>query len=77
MNRGLKGASEDLAAVLKMTVEELRAELRSGKSLAQIAEAQGVDIDDVKAVLIEKATERVDDMVNKTRPVRSTSDPAT
>jgi lipoate-protein ligase A len=53
---GLKEASAELAAVLDLTEEELRTQLRSGKSLAAIAEAQGVDIDDVKKVLTDEFT---------------------
>jgi hypothetical protein len=51
MHGHLKAASEQVASVLKLTVDELRTQLRDGKSLAQIAEAQDVDIADVKAAL--------------------------
>ncbi len=44
-------ASANLATVLKLTETELHTQLKSGKSLAQIAEAQNVDIADVKSVL--------------------------
>ena len=43
--------TEGLATVLKLTAEELKTELQAGKSLAAIAEAQKVDIADVKAQL--------------------------
>jgi hypothetical protein len=43
--------SEGLASVLKLTAEELKTELQSGKSLAAIAEAQKVDVADVKSQL--------------------------
>ena len=36
--------SEEIAAILKLTKEELRTQVRSGKTLAQIATAQNVDI---------------------------------
>ncbi len=42
---------EGLASVLKMTTEEVMTELRAGKSLAAIAEAQKVDVADVKSQL--------------------------
>jgi hypothetical protein len=40
-----------LATTLKLTQEELKTQLRSGKSLADVAKAQSVDIADVKATL--------------------------
>ena len=40
-----------LATTLKLTQEELKTQLHSGKSLADVAKAQSVDIADVKAVL--------------------------
>lgn len=43
--------TEGLTSVLKLTAEELKTELQSGKSLAAIAEAQNVDVADVKAQL--------------------------
>jgi hypothetical protein len=60
--------SEGLASVLKLTAEEFKAELQSGKSLAAIAEAQKVDIADVKAQLVKDFTARLDDMVNMVPP---------
>lgn len=47
----LKAASEELAGVLNLTTTELQTQLRDGKSLAAIAEAQNVDISRVKEVL--------------------------
>ena len=44
--------SESLAKVLKLTSAELRAQMKSGKSLADIAKAQNVAITAVTAVLI-------------------------
>ena len=40
-----------LATTLKLTQEELKTQLHSGKSLADVAKAQSVDIADVKAAL--------------------------
>ena len=40
-----------LAKTLKLTQEELKTQLHSGKSLADVAKAQSVDIADVKAAL--------------------------
>jgi hypothetical protein len=43
--------SATLATTLKLTQEELKTQLHSGKSLADVAKAQSVDIADVKSVL--------------------------
>ena len=43
--------SEAVANVLKLTTTELKTQLQSGKSLADVAKTQSVDIADVKAVL--------------------------
>jgi hypothetical protein len=40
-----------LATTLKLTQEELKTQLHSGKSLADVAKAQSVDVADVKAAL--------------------------
>lgn len=46
-----KFMSTTLATTLKLTQEELKTQLHSGKSLADVAKAQSVDIADVKKVL--------------------------
>ena len=43
--------SATLATTLKLTQEELKTQLQAGKSLADVAKAQSVDIADVKTVL--------------------------
>ena len=43
--------SDALAKVLKLTTTELKTQLHSGKSLADVAKAQSVDIADVKTAL--------------------------
>jgi hypothetical protein len=78
-----KFATEGLAGVLKLTVAEMNTQLKSGKTLADIAKAQNVDIAAVKAQLLkdytakEQAevdakiaafTTRLDDIVNGVRP---------
>ena len=45
-----------LATTLKLTQEELKTQLHSGKSLADVAKAQSVDIADVKATLTSDLT---------------------
>jgi DNA-binding CsgD family transcriptional regulator len=46
-----KFATATLATTLKLTETELQTQLQSGKTLKQIADAQNVDIADVKATL--------------------------
>ena len=46
-----KFMSSTLATTLKLTQEELKTQLHSGKSLADVAKAQSVDIADVEAIL--------------------------
>ena len=48
---GGKLMSATLATTLKLTQEELKTQLQSGKSIADVAKAQSVDIADVKTVL--------------------------
>lgn len=91
LGRGLDTAAEALG----MTDAELRAELRDGQTIAQVAEAQGVDVQVVIDALLaeveehlaekvasgdrtqeeademlERATERITDLVNNGRPER-------
>ncbi len=47
------------AQKLGLTVDQLRAELRAGKSLAQIAQEKGVGRDDLKAALLQAARNRI------------------
>lgn len=51
---------QEVAAILGMTPQELRTEMQSGKSLAQVAEAKGVSRDTLKAKLLELHKTRVD-----------------
>lgn len=50
------------AEVLGMTEEELRSELQDGASIAQVAEAQGVDVQTVIDALVADATERLEEI---------------
>jgi ribosomal protein S20 len=56
----LPGHQEWLAEQLGMTVEELNAELEAGKTVAELAEEKGVDLD---AVRIEAMKERIQQAV--------------
>ncbi len=50
--RGLSGAALEAAAkALNMTTDELTAALKSGQTLEQVAEAQGVDFADVQEAI--------------------------
>lgn len=55
-----QGAGQELAAILGITPEELRAEFQSGKSLAQIGEAKGISRETLKAKLTEAHKARID-----------------
>ena len=71
---GPRFASDALAKVLKMTATELNTELRAGKSLADIAKAQGVDIDDVKAVLVSDFKAHLDEEVTSGEHTQAEAD---
>ncbi|MEY4031193.1 MAG: hypothetical protein RL573_104, partial [Actinomycetota bacterium] len=53
-----KFVTDALAKVLKLTTTELNTQLQSGKTLADIAKTQSVDIADVKAQLLKDYTEK-------------------
>ena len=68
---GLRGPlgedAEALARTLNLSVDELRTQLRDGKSLAEIAEAQGVDVQKVIDELVADANTRLDEAVKNGR----------
>lgn len=53
----------DVAKALGLTEAKLHDQLEDGKTLAQIAKAQGKDLDDVKAAVKKAATARLDEAV--------------
>ena len=65
-------AMEAAAEALGMTAEELKAELRSGKSVRAVAEERGVQvqtvIDAIVAAITEHAEERATAFVDRERP---------
>ncbi len=66
---GRGGAGLDAAATaLGMTPAELRTELESGKTIAQVATAKSVDVQKVIDALVAEATTRITDMVNGVKP---------
>ena len=61
---GDRGAGLEAAAeVIGVSADELRAALQDGSSLAELAEANGVDVQDVIDALVAEATDRLDQAV--------------
>ena len=69
--RGPKQNMSAIADLLGMTVPELQTQLRVGKSLAQVAAAQSVDVSKVIDLLVSEARTRITEMVNSAPPVKS------
>jgi uncharacterized protein (DUF2126 family) len=64
----LRGALiEESATAIGTTPEELRSELRAGKSIADVAAEHGVGVDEVKAKIIEAAEEKLQQAVTNGR----------
>ncbi|HEX4901349.1 MAG TPA: hypothetical protein VFV42_00970 [Acidimicrobiales bacterium] len=57
------GFGEEVAEVLGLTTDELRTRLQGGESLADIAEAEGVDVQAVVDAIVAAHTERLDEAV--------------
>ncbi|MEI6401842.1 MAG: hypothetical protein WCP59_06605, partial [Actinomycetota bacterium] len=55
--------AETAATALGMTVGELRTELQAGKTIAQVAADQGVDVQDVIDALVAEAKAHLDEEV--------------
>ncbi len=66
----------DGAAFLGITEDELRAELQSGKSPLEIAEEHGKTIEDIRAFLIQQATDRIDERLQAASDAPAGSDSA-
>ncbi len=68
-NRGGHGksgfASEVVTETLGLTSEEIRAGLQEGKTLSDLAEEQGVSVDDLAAAMVDAASERIDAAVEE------------
>lgn len=58
-----RGGVDVLEETLGLSSEEIRAGLDEGKTLAELAEEQGVPVDDVADALVARATERIDEAV--------------
>lgn len=59
--------SEVLTETLGLTAEEVRQGFEDGKSLADLATEQGVDVADLQAALVAQASERIDAAVESGR----------
>ena len=66
--------SEAVAKVLKLTTTELKTQLHSGKSLADVAKAQSVDIADVKTVLTSDFTAHLAEEVTSGKHTQAEAD---
>jgi hypothetical protein len=62
------------ADVLSLTPEELMTQLRDGKSLADVAEAQGVGVDKLKADLLAQVKSELDTAVSDGKITQSQAD---
>lgn len=63
---GHRGARLETAAeALGMTAEELKAELEAGKSIAQVAEERGVDVQVVVDALVAEGTEHLEQAIEE------------
>lgn len=72
-HRGHRGAMLEVAAeALGISVEELREALRDGNSIADVAEAEGVEVQAVIDALVAHAEERIEEM-RENLPDRITS----
>lgn len=69
-----KFMSATLATTLKLTQEELKTQLHSGKSLADVAKTQSVDIADVKTVLTSEFTAHLAEEVTSGKHTQAEAD---
>jgi hypothetical protein len=71
---GLRGGFDSLAKALGVTTDELRNDLRDGKSIADIAKANNVDLDTVADALVKEATDRLDQAVKDEKLTQEQAD---
>ncbi len=75
MGRGRGAGLEAAATALGITADELRTELQSGKSIADVATAKDVNVQTVIDALVAEAKTRITDMVNGVRPAAPADQP--
>jgi len=68
------GFGEDVAEVLGLTTDELRTRLQGGESLADVAEAEGVDVQAVVDAIVATHQERLDQAVADGRLTQEQAD---
>lgn len=59
----LRRAVKTSAEVIGITAKELGTELRAGRTIAEVAQAKGVDVAEVTDALVAKGTARIDQAV--------------
>ena len=64
---GLHQSIENVAKALGTTTAKLRESLQDGKTIAEIAKANGKDLDDVKKVVLADVSKRLDEAVDDDR----------
>ena len=62
------------ATVLGMTVDDLRTELKDGKSLADVAEAKGINVDELTADLLAQVKTQLDGLVGEGKLTQEQAD---
>jgi len=66
--------NEELLSLLKLDADKLQEELKAGKSLAAIAEAQGVSVDDVVALLVKQQDAQLAEAVSAGKMTQEQAD---
>jgi uncharacterized protein (DUF433 family) len=73
--RGPRGAHGDVVAeALGMTVEELHEALKDGQTIAELAEAKGVALEDIADAVVAAQTERLQQAVENGRLTQEEAD---
>lgn len=57
--RGLRGSSEAVETLLGLEVQEIKAALQAGQTLAEVAEEQGVSLDDLVSTIVSDIETRI------------------
>jgi hypothetical protein len=65
---------DELASALGIDIDELRTQLREGKSPAEIAQEQGIDVDELIDEVVAAVGERLDDAVENGHLTREQAD---
>lgn len=74
MKKAMLPAPDKLASMLNLTEEQLKAQLKAGKSLTEIAQAQGISKDQLVAKIKEELTPRIEKIVDHKRGDHSAAD---